>query len=83
MAENIYPKLAQGQAKPATPVDQVHDQGGITYPNLHRRIDDEATPLAEGELEPDKYAVSVSCVDSYRTTKHIVHSEDSTTSEIP
>lgn len=83
MAENIYPKLAQGPAKPATPADQVHDQGGITYPNLHRRIDDEATPLAEGELEPDKYVVGVSCVDSYRTTTHIVHSEDSTTSEVP
>lgn len=83
MSENIYPKLAQGEAKPATPVDIAHDQGGITYPNLHRRIDNDATPLAEGELEPDKYTVSVSSVDSYRTTKHIVHDEESTTSEVP
>lgn len=31
--------LAQGPAKPATAEDLVRDAVGITYPNLHRRID--------------------------------------------
>lgn len=83
MAENIYPKLAQGSAKPATALDQIYDQGGITYPNLHRRIDNENTPLAEGEAAPDEYLLAVGGVDSYRNTKHTIHNEDSTTSEIP
>ena len=83
MTENIYPKLAQGPATPATYVDKVHDQSGITYPNLHRRVDDEATPLDPGEVQPDQYTISVSGVDSYRTTKHIVHTEDSTDSDTP
>lgn len=83
MSENTYPKMAQGSAKPATDLDKVHDQGGITYPNLHRRIDNENTPLAEGEVAPDEYLLTVGGVDSYRNTKHTIHDEDSTTSEIP
>lgn len=31
--------LAQGYAKPATQADIDRDELGITYPNLHRRID--------------------------------------------
>lgn len=34
-------KYAQGPAKIATAEDLAKDQAGITYPNLHRRIDDE------------------------------------------
>lgn len=83
MAENLYPKLAQGPAKPADIEDLKHDQSGITYPNLHRRIDDEATHLDPGEVQPDQYTISVSGVNSYRTTKHIVHTEDSTNSDTP
>lgn len=82
MSEN-YPKLAQGPAVPANNIDISHDRCGITYPNLHRRIDNEVTPESEGELAPDQYVISVSGVNSYRTTKHIVHEEDSTESEIP
>lgn len=78
-----YPQTAQGEAKPATQTDISHDNGGITYPNLHRRIDNENTPKEEGELAPDTYKISVSGVNSYRTTKHTVHDEESTTSEIP
>ena len=83
MAENTYPKLAQGQAKPADIEDLKHDKSGITYPNIHRRIDDVATPLDPGEVQPDQYTISVSGVNSYRTTKHIVHTEDSTDSDTP
>lgn len=87
MSEN-YPKLAQGQAVPANHTDKVHDQGGITYPNLHRRIDNEI-PLPEdpkerqGRLAPDAYDITVSTVNSYRTKKIITHLEDSEDSEIP
>lgn len=75
--------LAQGPAKPATEEDLIRDASGITYPNLHRRIDDEGTPLAEGEVAPDQYEITVGAVNSFRTTKHTVHDESSTTSEIP
>ena len=67
-----FPKTAQGQAVPANNTDINHDRSGITYPNLHRRIDNEVT---DGE-----HVVSVSGVNSYRTTKHTVHDESS---EIP
>lgn len=87
MSEN-YPKLAQGQAVPANNIDISHDRGGITYPNLHRRIDNEV-PLSEnpkerqGRLAPDAYDITVSTVNSYRTKKIITHLEDSEDSEIP
>ena len=71
MVDN-YPQMAQGQAVPANAKDIAHDKSGITYPNLHRRIDNEAT---DGE-----HVVSVSGVNSYRTTKHTVHDESS---EVP
>lgn len=76
-------KLAQGPAKPATPEDIERDEGGITFPNLHRRIDDELAPIIGEEVAHDKNTLSVSAVNSYRTTEHIVHDEASTTSEIP
>lgn len=78
-----FPKTAQGQAVPANNTDIAHDKSGITYPNLHRRIDNENTPLHEGEILPDQYVVSVSGVNSYRTTKHTVHSEEDDLNEIP
>ena len=87
MSEN-YPKMAQGQAVPANATDRSHDRGGITYPNLHRRIDNEV-PLSEnpkerqGRLAPDAYDITVSTVNSYRTKKIITHLEDSEDSEIP
>lgn len=87
MSEN-YPKLAQGPAVPANNIDISHDRGGITYPNLHRRIDNEI-PLPEdpkerqGRLAPDQYEISVSGVNSYRTTKHTVYSEEDDLNEIP
>ena len=78
------PKLAQGDAKPANNTDLNHDLvSGLTYPNLHRRIDNEATPKEPDELVPDTYKITVSGVSSYRITKHTVHAEGSTESEIP
>lgn len=82
MSDN-YPKTAQGQAILATAEDIARDEAGITDPNLHRRIDNETTPLHEGEILPDQYVVSVSGVNSYRTTKHTVHSEEDDLNEIP
>lgn len=39
--------LAQGQAKLATEEDLFRDASGITYPNLHRRIDKDLAPRFE------------------------------------
>ena len=39
--------LAQGQAKPATQEDLYKDASGVTYPNLHRRIDTDYSPRYE------------------------------------
>lgn len=87
--DDKYPKLAQGSAKPANNTDLNHDLvSGLTYPNLHRRIDNEV-PLSEnpkerqGRLAPDAYDITVSTVNSYRTKKIITHLEDSEDSEIP
>ena len=77
-----YPKMAQGPAKLATEEDIAKDDFGITDPNLHRRIDDEATPLHPSETIPDSYTLSVKSVNSYRTTEHHIH-DDSSDSEIP
>lgn len=82
MSEN-YPKMAQGSAKPANNTDINHDLGGITYPNLHRRIDNENTPLHDSEVAPDQYELTVAGVNSYRTTKHTIHSEEDNPNEIP
>lgn len=35
-----YPQVSNGYAKLATPEDIEKDESGVTYPNLHRRIDD-------------------------------------------
>lgn len=105
MADNHL--LAQGQAKLATEEDLLHDASGITYPNLHRRIDpdlalieveaillsaeDQYLVTAEGDAiltgpasinKPgaENYILSVSGVNSYRTTKKINTNPDS---EIP
>ena len=51
--------LAQGYAKPATPEDIAKDEDGITYPNLHRRINDELTPSG-GTPNPDVYYLATS-----------------------
>ena len=69
------PKTAQGEAKLADSTDISHDMGGITYPNLHRRIDNDDTP--------NQYKITVSAVNSYRTTIHTTHKEDAPDSEIP
>lgn len=82
MLEN-YPQIAQGQATPATAEDIARDEVGITDPNLHRRIDNETTPVKPGELIPDTYTIGVSALNSYRTTQHTVHDEGSTISEVP
>lgn len=77
-------KMAQGPAKPATPEEIAKETDpGKTTPNLHRRIDNECTPVADDELAPDQYSLSVGGVSSYRTTTHTIHDEDSETSEIP
>ena len=78
-----YLKMAQGPAVLANSVDIDHDVAGITYPNLHRRIDNEDTPIEDDEVAPDTYDITVKGVNSYRTTNHTVHDEASTTSEIP
>jgi len=72
----------------AAPANESHivieySSSGYTYPNLHRRIDNKSTPLQEGEVAPDTYNLTVSGVNSYRTTESFYHDEDSTTSEIP
>jgi hypothetical protein len=36
----VYPQVSNGYATVATPEDIAKDETGITYPNLHRRIDD-------------------------------------------
>ena len=79
-------KMAQGSAKPVEPGSEEERkdlEDGITKPNLHRRIDNESTPLDEGEIKPDTYDLTVQGVSSYRTTKSEYHDEDSETSEIP
>ena len=81
MVENIF--YAQGEAKPATPEDIEKDTQGITEPNLHRRIDEDRADRMKGEVEKDHYTLSVQAVNSYRTTKHNTHDEESTVSEIP
>lgn len=76
-------KMAQGPAKPATPEEIAKETDpGKTEPNLHRRIDNESTPLTEGEVSPDTYSLTVAAVNSYRTTTKTTYSEDSD-SEIP
>lgn len=82
MLEN-YPQTAQGEAKLATEQDLEKDVNGITNPNLHRRIDNQDTPKEDKEIESDTYIVSVNAVNSFRTTKHTVHDEESDESEIP
>lgn len=72
--------LAQGEAKLATAEDIAKDEEGITYPNLHRRIDQDM-PYIDGGTS--HYAVSVSAVNSFRTTTRNIHNEASTTEEIP
>lgn len=79
-------KMAQGPAKPVVPgseEEQKDLEDGITKPNLHRRIDNESTPLSPEEVKPDTYELSVGGVSSYRTTTHTIHDEDSDSSEIP
>lgn len=79
-------KMAQGPAKPVEPGSEEERkdlEDGITKPNLHRRIDNESTPLSPEEVKPDTYELSVGGVSSYRTTTHTIHDEDSDTSEIP
>lgn len=76
MAVSDYPKTAQGKAVPANAEDLRKDAEGITNPNLHRRIDNEVTPVAPGEVEPDSYEVSVSVVNSYRTVKRNTYTEN-------
>lgn len=71
-------KTAQGPAKPATPEEIAKETDpGETKPNLHRRIDNESTPLTEGEVSPDTYSLTVAAVNSYRTTTKTTYSEDS------
>ena len=79
-------KLAQGTAKPveAGSAEERKDlEDGVTNPNLHRRIDNECTPIDEGELKPDTYELTVQGVSSYRTVRSEYHDEESDTSEIP
>lgn len=71
------PKTAQGNAKLIT------EDPDVTTPDLHRRIDNDRTPLQEGEVAPDTYILNVSGVDSYRYTKRTTHDGESTTSEVP
>ena len=60
-----------------------YSSSGYTNPNLHRRIDNEDTPKQEGEVAPDTYNLTVCGVNSYRTTTHTIHDEDSDSSEVP
>lgn len=42
--------LAQGYAKPATAEDLIKDAAGVTYPNIHRRINTDLARLT-GEYD--------------------------------
>lgn len=59
MSENIH--LAQGPAKPATMADLIKDAEGKTYPNLHRRINDELDYSYEdcGLLTEDNFILTI------------------------
>ena len=66
--------VSQRIATEATTEDIEKDELGITDPNLHRRIDNEA--------ESD-YSLGVKTLHSYRTRIGKEHDEDSETCEIP
>ena len=53
----------------------------ITTPDLHRRLDTDYESDADGI--PDSYSIFVSGANSYRTTTHTNHDEESTESEVP
>lgn len=68
--------MAQGPAKLVKPesVEMDKDDNGITNPNLHTRIN---------QTDDTKYMLTVSGVNSYRTTSYNMHDEESTECEIP
>lgn len=77
------PQYAYGSMKPATPEDLRIDNTGVTGPNLHRRLDSDNYDITSSEVAPDSYDIGVYGNNSYRTTSHICHDENSTTSEVP
>lgn len=70
-------KMGQGPWVKIEPdsIDEMHDDYGITHPDLHRRTLTEAEGIS--------YKVSIHGVDSYRLTEYATHDEESRTSEIP
>lgn len=77
-----FPTYSQGEAKLASEDDVINDTLGYVNPNLHRRIDEEGVK-GEGEYLPPKYTISLQGSDSYRSTQHFIHDEDSEEREEP
>lgn len=69
MADTDFPEatgaLAQGYAKLANEQERNKDAAGVTFPNLHRRIDPDIN-LTPGELDITVYYLTTE--DGYRLT---------------
>ena len=81
-------KYGQGPAKlvPDDPTDPEYEKDmvdGITDPNLHRRIDEDLTVLQPEQVEKDTHSILIGGTNSFRSTEHYYHDEESTTSEVP
>lgn len=79
-----YPKVANGDMKPASQEDIERDEHGYTNPNLHRRVDPQEPAEGSGEVAPRDYVIGVyDSTNSTRLTIINTHDEESTTCEIP
>jgi hypothetical protein len=76
-----YPTISNGYAKLATPEDIEKDESGVTYPNLHRRIDVSlglntffitvfGKPILKDAFENDLHIPNIS--DSEETIKSLI-----------
>ena len=77
-----FPTYSQGEAKLASEDDVINDNLGYINPNLHRRINEEGVKEDYEYLSPH-YIISLQGTDSYRSTQHFIHDEDSEEREEP
>lgn len=80
------PQMGQGPAARISDgsLEDRNNEHGFTHPDLHRVIDpaDPKDPNQHldrvhcNELSPRNYSVGIYGVDSYRTTRRIVHTEE-------
>lgn len=78
-----YPKTAQGTAKKASSADIAKEASGFTHPNLHRRIDPKEPAPSSDERGPREYKLTVSGLNSFRTTDIKYHDEESNDDDTP